>query len=75
VRDACTDERLDDLNHRVDAGFKEVADEFRALRMEMRTEFAAVRAEAAAMLQVVLGGFGVMLVGFAGTIAAVIVPA
>lgn len=79
VRDAWTDARLDDLNHRVDEGFKEVTNEFRALRLEMRTEFAAVRAETAAMnrtmLQVVLGGFGVMLVGFAGTIAAVIVQA
>jgi hypothetical protein len=79
VRDTWTDERLDDLNHRVDGGFKEVVNEFRALRLEMRTEFAAVRAEAAAMnrtmLQVVLGGFGVMLVGFAGTIAAIIVQA
>jgi len=45
VRDAWTDERLDDLNHRVDEGFKEVQAEFRILRLEMRTEFAAVRSE------------------------------
>lgn len=45
VRDVWTDERLDDLNHRVDSGFKEVSREFQALRMEMRTEFAAVRSE------------------------------
>lgn len=47
VRDAWTDDRLDDLNHRVDGGFKEVSREFQALRLEMRTEFAAVRSEMA----------------------------
>ena len=76
MRDAWTDERLDDLNHRVDGGFKEMREEFRALRLESRTEFAAVRSEMAAMqrtmLQVVLGGFGLMLVGFAGTIATIL---
>jgi hypothetical protein len=45
VKDAWTDERLDDLNHRVDSGFEEVSREFQALRLEMRTEFAAVRSE------------------------------
>ena len=76
VRDAWTDERLDDLNHRVDEGFKEMREEFRAIRLESKTEFAAVRSEMAAMnrtmLQIVVGGFGVMLVGFAGTIATII---
>jgi hypothetical protein len=76
VRDAWTDERLDDLNHRVDEGFKEMREEFRAIRLESKTEFAAVRSEMAAMnrtmLQIVVGGFGAMLVGFAGTIATII---
>lgn len=87
MKDLWTDERLDDLNHRVDRGFEETQAEFRALRLEMRTEFiavrsetqtefAAVRAEAAAMhrtlVQTMLGGFGVMLVGFAGTIATIL---
>jgi chromosome segregation ATPase len=45
VRDAWTDERMDDLNHRVDEGFNEVSREFRAVRLEVRTEFAAVRSE------------------------------
>ena len=36
MRDAWTDERLDDLNQRVDSGFKEISREFRALRLEMR---------------------------------------
>ena len=32
VREAWTDERLDDLNHRVDEGFREMREEFRASR-------------------------------------------
>jgi hypothetical protein len=87
VRDAWTDERLDDLNHRVDRGFESCEREFQALRLEIRsefvalrsetgTEFAAVRSEAAAMnrtmLQIVLGGFAVTVVGFGGTIATIL---
>jgi hypothetical protein len=76
VRETWTDERLDDLNHRVDKGFREVNEEFRALRLKMQTEFAAVRSEMAAMsrtmLQIVLGGFAVMIVGFGGTIATIL---
>ena len=79
MRDAWTDERLDDLNHRVDRGFEETKAEFRAVRMEMRTEFAAVGAEMAALhrttMQIVVGGFGLMIVGFAGTIATVLTQA
>jgi hypothetical protein len=45
VRDQWTDDRLDDLNHRVDEGFKRNEREFQAVRLEMRTEFAAVRSE------------------------------
>jgi hypothetical protein len=90
VRDLWTDERLDDLNGRIDRGFEETQAEFRALRLEMRTEFvavraemqnefAAVRSEASAMhrttMQIVLGGFGLMLAGFAGTIATIVTQA
>jgi hypothetical protein len=79
MREAWTDERLDDLNHRVDAGFTEVSNEFRALRLEMRTEFTTVRSEMTAMnrtlLQIFLGGFAVMIVGFAGTIATILTQA
>jgi len=45
MRDAWTDERLDDLNHRVDEGFKEMRSEFRAVRAEMGREFGSMRAE------------------------------
>jgi chromosome segregation ATPase len=45
AREVWTDERLDDLNKRVDEGFKETRAEFRAVRSEMKSEFQAVRAE------------------------------
>lgn len=52
ARDLWTDERLDDLNVRVDRGFEGVdlrfegvQREFVAIRTEMRAEFAAVREE------------------------------
>jgi len=45
ARDSWTDERLDDLTHRVDQGFNKNEREFQAVRLEMRTEFAAVRSE------------------------------
>ena len=45
MRDVWTDQRLDDLNHRVDNGFNEANREFQALRLEMRTEFVAIRSE------------------------------
>jgi hypothetical protein len=87
MRNAWTDERLDDLNHRVDRGFGEVSREFQALRLEMRTEFTAVRSEMrseigsvrsemAAMnrtlVQVSIGALATLVIGFGGTIATVL---
>jgi hypothetical protein len=65
VREAWTDERLDDLNHRVDDGFKEMRTEFRAFRSELS-------AQQRMMVQLFGGMFATMIVGFLGTIAAVI---
>jgi hypothetical protein len=45
AREAWTDERLDDLNQKVDNGFEEMRTEFQAVRGEMREEFQAVRSE------------------------------
>lgn len=88
MRDAWTDERLDDLANRVDEGFGRFEREFQVIRLEMRTEFSslrselqvefgAVRSEANAtyrtLLQVILGGFALMLAGFAGTIATILI--
>jgi hypothetical protein len=80
VREMWTDERLDDLTHRVDEGFNRTEREFQAVRLEMRTEFQAVRSDLGgqmaatqrALLQVAAGGLVTMLVGFAGVIATVL---
>jgi uncharacterized protein YPO0396 len=45
MRESWTDDRLDDLNAKVDRGFERVDAELHALRTETRTEFTAVRAE------------------------------
>src|SRR3954453_17768556 len=52
-REVWTDERLDDLNKKVDDGFKEMHAEFRALRGEMKSEFQAVRADMTSEFQAV----------------------
>ena len=83
AREAWTDERLDDLNLRVDDGFKEMREEFRALRGEMREEFRALRGELRGirgeisatnrvMAQMVWSMTGVLLLGFLGTIGAIL---
>jgi hypothetical protein len=63
-RDAWTDERLDDLNHRVDEGFKEMREEFRAARGE-------VAAMNRSQLQLIIGSWATMMIGFAATIATI----
>lgn len=45
VREAWTDERLDDLANRMDEGFREVRAELRQQREENAAEFAAVRSQ------------------------------
>jgi hypothetical protein len=76
ARETWTDERLDDLNQRVDGGFKEMREEFRAMRGEMREEFRAMRGEMAAnqqtLVQMAGGIWATALVGFLGVIATVI---
>jgi hypothetical protein len=86
AREAWTDERLDDLNARVEsidrrmeAGFKEMREEFRAVRGEMKSEFQAVRAEMAtqvAMLnQTMYRLFGGMLAAWVVGIVAILLQA
>jgi uncharacterized protein YPO0396 len=83
ARDQWTDQRLDDLNTRVESidrrmetGFAEMREEFRAVRGEMQSEFQAVRNELGAvnrnLIQLTWGLIGTMLVGFLGTIAALV---
>ena len=45
MRDSWTDDRLDDLNGKVDVLRVEMRTEFAAVRSEMKEEFAAVRAD------------------------------
>ena len=70
VREVWTDERLDDLNKRVDEGFKETREEFRAVRSEMKSEFQAVRAEIKSEFQSVRGEIQAVRGDLGGQIAA-----
>lgn len=45
MREAWTDERLDDLNHRLDEGFRRIDGDLRALRIETKTELTSLRGE------------------------------
>jgi hypothetical protein len=69
MRETWTDERLDDLNHRVDEGFSEMRVEFRAVRFEMSSQFAA---QQQMMIQLFGGMIATMVIGFAGIVATVI---
>jgi hypothetical protein len=81
-----TDERLDDLSNRMDAGFERVDRDIRDLRSEMRTEIGGLRVEmrdAIGGLRGELGGEiealrstilhtgGGIMIGLVGVIAAV----
>jgi hypothetical protein len=67
VREAWTDERLDDLAKHMDGGFRDVRDEIRdvreevrAFRGEMNAEFASSRAETNARFDAVNARFDAM---------------
>lgn len=84
ARDSWTDERLDDLNHRVDRGFdqvdrrfdsvdrrfEEVGVEFRAQRSELGAQFAA---QQRMMIQLAGGMLATMVIGFLGVIATILI--
>jgi hypothetical protein len=65
AREAWTDERLDDLNQRVEGVDRRMEDGFR----EMRTEF---HAQNRMLLQLFGGMFATMTIGFLGTIATIL---
>jgi hypothetical protein len=69
ARETWTDERLDDLNQKVDAGFKETREEFRAVRAELGGQIAALHR---AMLQLFGGMIVTLVVGFGGMIVALL---
>jgi hypothetical protein len=76
-RTAWTDERLDDLANRIDAGFARVDADIRELRMELRAEIGGLRTEllgeiGALRLTLLRVGGGIMI-GLVGVIAAILV--
>jgi hypothetical protein len=75
-RPTWTEERLDDLNKKVDDGFGDMRTEFRTMRGEMSEEFRATREEMAAgrrtLTQMAAGIWITAVVGFLGVIATVI---
>jgi hypothetical protein len=86
ARDNWTDNRLDDLNARVESidrrmetGFAEMREEFRAMRGEMQGEFQATRTEIGAvsrnLTHLTWGLIGTMFVGFLGVIVALVTQA
>ncbi|HET8862633.1 MAG TPA: hypothetical protein VFM94_05225 [Solirubrobacterales bacterium] len=58
MRESWTDDRLDDLNGKVDAQHLEMRTEFRAIRGEMKDEFRAVRGEMKEEFRAVRGEIG-----------------
>jgi hypothetical protein len=72
MREKWTDERLDDMNARMTDGFNRLDADLRELRSDMRSEFAAVRAEMGTnhriLLQLSVGTIVTMAVGFLGVI-------
>ena len=71
ARATWTDERLDDLSHRMDLGFRdlraEMKSEIRDLRAENQAQFAALNRT---ILQIGGGMFMTFVVGFVGLLAA-----
>jgi hypothetical protein len=62
ARIAWTDDRLDDLANRMDAGFARIDADIRELRAELRTQIGALRAE----LRTEIGGLRLTLIGVGG---------
>lgn len=86
-RDVWSDKRLNDLDRKVDDGFKEMRTEFKAvrakiqkeskaLRAEMQQEFRGIRSEMNAfnrsVTQILWAIVGTIFLGFMGTISALI---
>jgi len=61
ARDSWTDGRLDDLNHRVDDGFREMHEEFRAVRSELGGQMSELHRT---ILQLFGGMIATMVIGF-----------
>lgn len=71
-RTASTDERLDDLARRMDAGFNRVDADIRDLRVEVRTQGVELRGEIDALRVTLVRVGGGIMAGLVGVIAAVL---
>jgi hypothetical protein len=74
-RAAWTDQRLDDLAARVDAGFRRVDADIRDVRGDIRGLRTALRGEVDALRITLLRVGGGVIVGLVGVIAAVLASA
>jgi CHASE3 domain sensor protein len=75
-KESWTDDRLDDLKQTVDEGFKEMREEFRAMRSELKEETGAIRSDISAtnrmVAQVSWAMCGTMLIGFLSVIVTIL---
>ena len=71
-RIAWTDERLDDLARRMDAGFNRVDADIRDLRVEVRTQGVELRGGIDALRVTLVRVGGGIMAGLVGVIAAVL---
>jgi hypothetical protein len=76
MRQSWTDERLDDLNHRVDRRFDEVDkrfdrvdDEFREMRVEMNARFDSLQHSSESLQRTMLQTSGLIIAALIGVIA------
>jgi len=72
MREAWTDGRLDDLNHRVDEGFNRVDTDLRELRSEMNARFDAMDARFDAMHRMLIQVGGGMLAALSAALIALL---
>jgi hypothetical protein len=62
-----TDERLDDLNKKVDKGFEDVKDEIADTKVEMRAGFARIDTDIRALRRDIHAGFFVIVAAIIGS--------
>ncbi len=71
VREAWTDERLDDLSGRVDRGFDRVDRDLREMRIELKAEmdqrFSRIEARFDALQRLMLAGYLTAVLAFVAT--------
>lgn len=67
MREAWTDERLDDMSLRMENGFKRVDVEFHEMRREMNSRFDSMQR---LILQVGAGMLATMVIGFVSVVVA-----